>query len=244
MIFFTDVQTTSSNYCLLNIKKYHLISQLNKKIYFIDPSVLELKKSTEFSKIELLHKIASQKPKSNEYITIDYPCDMNIKYTDLFIKKSINNNLKYKNNSHYICTIQFKFMNSNDFIYQFDYLKDKINFNDKIIGIGNTCRILRINKNTIPFLSIIKEKLINEIKEINWIHFFGLSYQVIDYLIRDLHKSNNKCIISIDSTKWTKAIDSHLKWMYGFQCKKSNRNLYFLYYIHKVIEKAKIPVIY
>ena len=244
MIFFTDVQTTNSNYCLLNIKKYHLIPKLNKQIYFIDPSVLELKTNIEFSKIDLLHKIASSKPKYNEYITIDYPCDMNIKYSDLFIKKSIENNLKYKNNSHYICTIQSKFMNTTDFIYQFDYLKDKINFSNKIIGIGNTCRILKVNKKTLPFLSIIKEKLINEIKEINWIHFFGLAYQVIDYLIKDLHKSNNKCIISMDSTKWTQAVDYHLKWMYGFQCKKSNRNLYFLYYVHKIMRNHQLPIIY
>ena len=249
MIIFTDFKTKCSNYCLLAINQYHKIHLYPKLIYFIDTNVLELKANVEYSKIELLHKIASEKNLvNNQYISIDYPPDMNLQYSDIFIKKSIINNLKYKNNSHYICTIQYNFMDIQDFEYQFNYLKDKINFNNKIIGFGNLCRILRIKGKThiqeLEYIQNIALFLSKAIKKLHWIHLYGLSFQVSEYLIPILMKANNKCIISIDSTKWTKAIDSYLKWKYGFQCNSTNRNLYFLYYIHKLMEKAKIPIFY
>lgn len=137
--FFTDITTNASNYCLLNIKQLKNPKLLNKKEFYIDPSVYELKNNTEYSCINLLHKIANQ---NQYYISIDYPCDMNIQYSELFIEKSIQNNLKYKNNSKYICTIQFKFNDFSDFLKQFNYLEENIDFSNKIIGIGNLCRIL------------------------------------------------------------------------------------------------------
>ena len=113
-----------------------------KKIIYIDPSVHELKNSAEYSKISLLHELANGKLRENEWISIDYPCDMNEAYTDLFIEKSIKNNIKYRDNTHYICTIQFRFMDIKDFVRQFEYLEEQIDFTKKIIGIGNLCRIM------------------------------------------------------------------------------------------------------
>lgn len=246
--FFTDIQTNISQYNLLNIKYYNKIDNFHKKIYFIDPSVLELKNNWEYSHIKELHKIASNRPKLNEFISIDYPPDMNLELSQLFIKKSILNNIKYKKNSHYICTIQYNFKDFSSFVYNYEYLNDKIDFSQKIIGFGNLCRILRLkgknNQDNYKYYKQIKEYLIPKLKNLKWIHFYGLSYQAIGFLINELQKANKQCIISIDSTKWTKAIDITLKWKLGFQCNKQNRDIYFLYYINKIKSKFKVPVIY
>ncbi|NMC60186.1 MAG: hypothetical protein GYA51_12520 [Candidatus Methanofastidiosa archaeon] len=78
MKFFTDISTQISNFCLLNIKQYNNQKKYRKTLIFIDPSVYELKDSAEYSKIELLHELASGRLLENEYISIDYPCDMNL----------------------------------------------------------------------------------------------------------------------------------------------------------------------
>jgi hypothetical protein len=89
MLFFTDFQTTESQFCLLNIKHYAKRHTKPKTTYFIDPGVYELKKAREYKHIDLLHSIARSEMPKNEYISIDYPCDMNLTYTDEFIQKSI-----------------------------------------------------------------------------------------------------------------------------------------------------------
>lgn len=108
LIFMTDITTDASNYCLLSIKKYNDKRKEKKKLFFIDPGVYELVKTNEYSHITELHELVPNL-KENEYISIDYPCDMNPKYTKEFIEKSYQNNVRYASNLHYICTIQMHF---------------------------------------------------------------------------------------------------------------------------------------
>ena len=230
MRFFTDISTEISRYCLLNVKQYNNPKKEKKSLIYIDPSVYELKDSDEYSKIDLLHELASGKLKENEYISIDYPCDMNIAYTDLFIEKSIKNNLRYKDNEKYICTIQFKFEDFHDFKYQFEYLEEQIDFSRKIIGLGNLCRIMYPN--------VFMDEVFDYLRQRPYqYHFYGLSLRIIKKYI--IHFPT----CSVDSTKWTRACNNTLKSQYGLKCKKANRNAFFEEYM-KEIEKSGILVEY
>ena len=227
--FFTDFNTKISNFCLLNIKDYKKRLSKNKFIYFIDPGVYELKDSAEYSKIELLHELANGKLLENEWISIDYPCDMNEAYTETFIEKSIKNNLRYKNNPQYICTIQFKFQDFKDFKYQFEYLEEQIDFSKKIIGIGNLCRIMKPNLFTDEVFEFLKEKYY---EYDYYFHFYGLSLSLIK---KYLHVF--KCC-GVDSTKWTRACNNNLKKSFGLNCNKKTRNLYFISYMENLYENG------
>jgi hypothetical protein len=229
--FFTDISTNISRFCLLNIKRYNSPKKLSKKIIYIDPGVYELKESAEYSKISLLHELASGRLLENEYISIDYPSDMNEAYTETFIEKSIKNNLRYRDNPKYICTIQFKFEDIKDFVRQFEYLEEQIDFKQKIIGIGNLCRILHPN----TFTDEVFEFLLHR-KKYTY-HFYGLSLKLIKkYLI---HFPG----CSVDSTKWTRAVSNELKSKYGLNCKKSTRDIYFVEYMNE-IRKSGINIEY
>lgn len=205
LLFFTQKEKWKQNYILYRIKKkttFDLIKELSEKYkeILIDPGVYDLKKSNEYSNIILLHQIAQSKLPRNVFISIDYPCDMNLEYTDEFIRKSNENNFKYRENNQYICCIQFKFSNFEDFIKNWNLLKPIWKNNPKkMIAIGNLCRLVDkknqfVNK---VFNFIIQEKIINRI------HFYGLGKHAIKQYIPNLLKMGFN--ISIDSTKWTRA---------------------------------------
>lgn len=227
LTFFTDITTNISKFCLLNVKRYEDNRKEQKRINFIDPSVYELKDSKEYSLIDKLHYLSSGNLATNEFISIDYPCDMNLQFQNEFIEKSIQNNLKYKNNLQYICTIQSKFQNFADFKYQYEYLEEQIDFSQKIIGIGNLCRIMHTNEFTDNVFKFLNEKQ----KSIKMIHFYGLGMKLIRKYIPEIEKC------SIDSTKFTKAITTELKKANGVCCRKHNRDLFFIEYM-KTLQKA------
>lgn len=234
MIFFTDIQTHCSRFCLLNIKKYESEQKQSKLVCFIDPSVYELKENMEYSNIEKLHWLANGNLKENEFISIDYPCDMNLEYSELFVEKSIKNNLKYADNEQYICTIQSKFQDFKDFVYQFEYLEDQIDFSRKIIGIGNLCRILHPNQFSDEVFKYLNSKPYI-------FHFYGLGMRLIkkySWFFTGLRFS------SIDSTKWTKSRNKEVITKYGqIICTSSNRDDYFLTYMRE-IRKMNINVFF
>lgn len=231
LYFFTDIQTDISNYCLLNINKYSNEKKNKKKVCFIDPGVYELVRSNEYSHIDILHELASGKLLKNEYISIDYPCDMNLQYQDEFIEKSIKNNLKYKDNPQYICTIQFKFQDFSDFKKQFEYLEEQIDFSKKIVGIGNLCRIMKVNEFTEKVFHFLLKKPKYQY------HFYGLALILIKkYISSFLYREQ---IVSVDSTKWTRACNYTIKNKFGVNCTKKNRDLFFLEYIKEL--KKYIP---
>lgn len=231
LIFFTDIQTQCSRFCLLNIKKYDSEQKLEKTVCFIDPSVYELVQNTEYSNIEKLHWLASGNLRENEYISIDYPCDMNETYSDLFIEKSIKNNLKYRDNEQYICTIQSKFQDFRDFVRQFEYLEEQINFNKKIVGIGNLCRILHPNRFSDEVFDYLNKKLYI-------FHFYGLGMRLIKKYSWFFAGSR---FSSIDSTKWTKSRNRELLKKYGqIICTSSNRDDYFLTYMKEIERNIRV----
>ncbi len=238
LIFFTDISTNISRYCLLNIKSYHNKKKFKKTVCYIDPSVYELSKSNEYSKVNIMHEyLENNLLLDNEYISIDYPCDMNEQYTELFIRKSYQNNVKYKNNLKYICTIQFKFMDYMSFIYEVERLKDIWEIPGKIIGIGNMCRIMKPNSFTNNVMRYIR----NNMKD-HKIHFYGLSLRVLKSShFKSLLYSDFQ--ISVDSTKWTRAVNSFLKSKYKTSCRVNNRDEFFLEYM-KTLEKEGIKVEY
>ena len=232
MIFFTDITTNASNYCLLNIKRYHDKRKAHKILCFIDPSVYELKDRGEFSKITDLHALAQGGLLPNEYLSIDYPCDMNEALSEEFIAKSNANNLRYADNLQYICTVQSKFQDFLDFRLNWEYLENEIIFMDKIIGIGNLCRIMRPN----AFTENVIQYIIDHTSAGQWVHFYGLSLALMRRYIPMLEE--NGLIISVDSTKWTKAVNNTLKLAHGVCARKDTRDLFFLEYIKKIEEFA------
>lgn len=234
LIFYTDYKTNISKYCLLNIKYYG--KHTGKLDYLIDPGVHELKKNTEYSKIDLAHEIAGR----NEQISIDYPNDMNLKYSDLFIQKSIDNNIKYSKMSNYIATVQFKFKDYRDFVYRLNELSSITDLSNKILGIGNMCRIFQRNMFTTLVFNYLK--LFIKKHNIKRIHFYGLAIKLIEeacYYFKDLDIT-----VSVDSTKWTKRIHTRPPLDKSICCRKHNRDVYFVEYMKEIKRRTGIEVIY
>jgi len=235
MIFFTDISTKASSYCMLNINRYNSKLKKNKKLVFVDPGVWELTKGvTEYEFVEKLHRLAQGNLEDNEYISIDYPCDMNEKYTDFFIEKSITNNLVYQRNPKYICTIQSKFRDFKDFKKRFDDLGPIFLDQDKILGIGNMCRIMQPN----TFTDNVFRYILRFRNSIRWVHFYGLAHKLIMKYIPMLEGWGMKT--SVDHTKWTRACHNKLKRQYGLNCSSSNRDEFFLENIKKMKKKIKV----
>lgn len=211
LFFFTDHYVPDSKYCLVNIKNYSPSKLARKRVIMIDPAVMELRKKREYSQIEKLHRKA-ENLESNEYISIDYPCDMNPLYSRYFIDKSIENNRLYEDNPRYICTIQSNFLDFDSFKKEFLTIKDIWENNDeKIIGIGNMCRIMNPNR----FTSNVFGYLYKHIQKNKRIHIYGPAMKVICHYLPRLLK---KFRISMDSTKWTRAINDVVKDRYGYNC--------------------------
>ena len=244
LLYFTDITTEISSLCLLNIKQYYNYKlRENKDIFKIDPGVYELKKNREYSKIKLLHSLIPNL-KENEFISLDYPCDMNPKYSNEFIEKTYQNNILYADNLHYIATIQYKFLNFGSFIENYEKIKHIIKTTGKIVGLGNLCRILKISnikpkKNKIKpsyqnylFCEKLFDFILNNFPKYNEIHVYGASAQLIEKYIKKLIENGFK--VSVDSTKWTKAYKDWFKKQNGVCCRKSNRNKYFIHFLSEL----------
>lgn len=236
MIFFTDITTNASNYCLLNIKKYHDPRRCNKYLIFIDPGVYELKKTNEYSHIKELHEIVENGLDINEFISIDYPCDMNPKYTKEFIEKSYQNNVKYASNLHYICTIQMHFGSYRSFEYEAERLRPIWSQPGKIIGIGNMCRIMKTNS----FTDAVYRYICNNMHG-HWVHVYGMPMKQIKKYAKQLEY--NGIELSVDSTKWTKRIHKRPPLDKKICCTKITRDLFFTEYI-KYIRNSGIQCIH
>lgn len=275
MYFFTDLTTEISNYCLLNIKRYNDPRKEQKKICFIDPSVIELQDCDEFSRYTFLHQLANNQLLPNEYISIDYPADMidrslpikdYLDKSQTFIKKSIENNIKYKDNLQYICTIQYEWMNYGDFEVRMKELEHIYAYKRKIVGLGNLCRLLVDRKNMnhgsqeYKYFKKVIDYIIRNREKFYWIHIYGMSLYAIKSFIPLLQSYAPNIILSVDSTKWTRVCNRRLHDKYvkasnqrqlmptkheirGAGCTNATRNEFFLEYI-KEIQKAHIKVLY
>lgn len=243
IIFFTRfVQKNLSKFRMRNIKKRKHTNDFYN-ILFIDPCVYELKERSEYSKIDELHKKANNL-KQNEFISIDYPNDMNVDKSELFIEKTIENNYRYRNNSQYISTIQSKFMKFSSFTAEANHLARFTNFQKKkIIGVGNLCRIYNIgkgksnsSKQKLDYLNSVFDFLNKYIQDngIKWIHLYGIGIELIRIF------ANLNCqTISIDNTKWTRSQDSARKRKNGVCCRKNTEHFYFWDYMYKIAEISR-----
>ena len=223
--FFTDLQTEASDYCLLNINKYHDKRKERKKLLFVDPGVMELKKATEYKHIEFLHELAQCKLLPNEYLSIDYPADM-INRTlpkdhynalcKLFVEKSIANNWKYAENLHYICAIQSYWMAIDDFYFRMKELEPIYVGKKKIVALGNLCRLLIDRKQMnhtsaeYKYMKQVVDYIIRNRQKFYWIHIYGMSLYAIKQFMPLLQNYAPNIIFSVDSTKWTKVCNKKL----------------------------------
>lgn len=199
------------------------------KEVFIDPGVYDLTKSDKFKwegKINIKEFLDSLP--DNHYFSFDYPCDMNIKYTDLFLKKSWINAGLYQSHPQYIVTVQFKYNDYISFVKWFNKYNN-LDIKSGILAIGNICRFLYLNE----FAKAALNYTFYRCKHPK-IHIYGLGFRMIKYA-NDLAKKNN-IDFSIDNTKWTRACSQELKDKYEGRvgCRKYNRQEFFDDYIKKI----------
>jgi len=266
MIYMTDLQTTASNYCLLKIREYHK-PRSQKKLFFIDPGVYHLKTQNEYPLINELHNLANGNLQSNEYLSIDYPADMlemrpNISSEEKrslakeFVEKSIVNNWRYKDNLHYLCTIQSYWMVQRDFEERIKELEPIYAYKKKIVALGNICRIM----NPCKYLDFVFDYLLRNKEKFYWIHVYGMSKAAIKHYMIKLQLYAPEIILSADSTKWTRCPNKQIHAKYvknpnqqqlfpttyrqsGVGCTPQNRNEFFLANI-KDIQKRGIQIEY
>jgi len=232
MKFFTD-KTVNNPYLLIKIKDYIRMKEkkpekLSKyKEVFIDPGVYELTKNPCYSwEWDInVNDFLDSLPK-NHYFSFDYPCDMNINFTDIFLRNSWSNAKLFCYHSQYITTIQYEFNNYFRFVYWFSKYNN-LKIRSGIMGLGNMCRFPRLNnyiKHSLDyaFLGCI----------VGRIHIYGLCLDGIPYANKLAKKF--KIELSIDSTKWTRAVTNNLKLKYGISCKSKNRQEYFDTYIQEI----------
>lgn len=204
----------------------------SKQLILIDPGVHELLTKTEYSNIEKLHQLAQGQLQHNEYLSIDYPCDMNLEMSEEFIERSIHNNFTYKDNDRYICTVQSNFEDIIDFRKQFDLLEPIFKTNpQKVIGIGNMCKIHRPNS----FTDAVIDYIARHVQNGRWIHFYGLGKYLIE---RYAPLLDGRFRLSTDSNKWTLYTgDKELVEKYHYACAESeyrNDALFFRAYIRDI----------
>lgn len=228
--FFTD-KSIINDYLLIKIKDYLKVKDFSKwKEVFIDPSVYELKKSDKYSfegKINI-HSFLEKLP-SNHYFSFDYPSDMNLKYQNLFLKKSWTNALKYNEYSQYIITVQSKFNDFWNFVDCFDKYNN-LSIESNILGLGNLCRIKYLTE----YLENVLDYAFSNCKH-KRIHIYGLNIKAIPLSYELANRYNIK--LSIDSTKWTRACTVKLKDKYGISCKRNNRQEFFNSYLELIKNK-------
>ncbi len=236
MIFFTEVTCEPSNYCLLHVGKYNCARKLKKKEILVDPGVLELTKLPDYSKIKLLHELASGGLQKNEWISIDYPPYMDPSKANSFIKKSVENNFKYKDNDRYICCIQYFPRMIDQFTRRLGELLPILQNPKKMIGIGGIKDIEMPNMHT----NLLFHTLMKEISP-RRIHLYGPAETLIEKYVPLLERKG--WIVSVDSTKWTRACTVKLKRQHGLYCHEK-KNLYFEIYMKKLSKRLGVDVIY
>jgi hypothetical protein len=228
IFFMTDISTDASHYCLLNIKKYDDKRKDTKQIIFVDPGVMELKKMDEYKYVEKLHWLANNNLKSNEYISIDYPCDMvdihkpkeeYERLCNLFLQRSIDNNFKYKDNPQYICTVQSLFMDYKDFEFRMKELEPIYAYKKKIVGLGNLCRLMLNSRRSgfaaeKSYFQKVIDYLIRNKEKFYWVHIYGMSKLAMKAFIPLLQDYAPNIILSVDNTKWTQGCNDKLRAKY------------------------------
>ncbi|MHA1896223.1 MAG: hypothetical protein ACTSU2_02405 [Promethearchaeota archaeon] len=223
MIFYTDHTTEASNYCLLHIKNLKRYEEIEKKKadIILDCGVIALRNRTEFPYLSELIRAAE----SNKYrMSIDYVPELNPPHTELFIKKTNDMIERFKDNPLWIVTPHWIPRYIISFIEQFELNKEKINGRWFGLGLGRYLYPNIFTDNVINYL--IKNR-----KYMSHIHIYGASMRIIRKYVPKLERYFS---ISVDQTKWTKPCDKYLKEKYNRSCLKSERNEFFIRYMHSL----------
>lgn len=196
MKFFTD-KTVINDYLLIKIKDYIKMEDFSRwKEVFIDPGVYELTKHYKFSwegKINI-PKFMDSLPE-NHYFSWDYPCDMNLKYQELFLHNTWNTAEMYHDHPQFIVTVQSKFKNYWNFTEWFDKYNG-LEIASGIIGLGNMCRFRSLNQ----YLKHALEHAFRYTRHPR-MHIYGLCLKAIPFANKLAKRYNIE--LSVDSTKWT-----------------------------------------
>lgn len=247
--FFTD-HSVDNEYLLITVQDYLKEKHLKReyKEVFIDPRVHDLTKDSEFSIIKKGFNIREflDKLPENHYLSVDYPGDMAYARNDIdkhyqgilqdrFLDKTwINANL-YCNHPQYIVTVQFKHNDYRSFTEWFNRYNE-LPIKSGILGIGNMCRQLRLNE-------FVKHALGYAFKMCKHprIHIYGLAMRCIKYAYRLAEEYNIE--LSIDSTKWTSAVNQHCRDLANGRgyCTMGNRQGFFDEYL-RVLRRRGLKV--
>jgi len=160
---------------------------------------------------------------------------MNMQYAELFLEKSWNNAVKYCSHPQYIVVVQSILNNYLSFIEWFNKY-NKLEITSGIMGLGNICRIMFCTeyvKHTLPYA--FKHCSIKRI------HIYGLAMRNIPFAYKLAEKYGIN--ISIDSTKWTSAVNNHCRELANGKgyCTKGNRQQFFNEYM-RVIQSRGIEL--
>ncbi|MFX0132076.1 MAG: hypothetical protein ACFFDN_00390 [Candidatus Hodarchaeota archaeon] len=226
MKFFTD-KSVENDYLLIKIQDYLKMDDFSRwKEVIIDPGVYELTKGViEYSwekEVNILDFLKSLP--ANHYFSCDYPCDMYLPHTNRFIARSWERASQYCWHPQYITTVQSKFMDYWSFKEWFDKY-NKLNIQG-FMGLGNMCRIFHLTE----FVKHALDYAFSHCKS-NRVHIFGLALNNIPYANKLAKRFNIE--LSMDSTKWTRAVNTDLKQYYktiGCRTKKE-RQEFFNWYI-------------
>ncbi len=231
MRFFTD-KTVKNEFLLIKIKDYFRLQKNGNKFsqwkeVFVDPGVYDLKNDYKFlweGKINIKNFLNSL-PK-NHYFSCDLPSDMNLKYKKYFLEKSWQYAQAYSYHSQFIVTVQFYHKDHESFIENFDKY-NSLKIKSGILGIGNYCKHFYYNE----FVNHTLHYIFKNSKHPK-IHIYGLALRLIPIASNLARKYNIK--LSIDSTKWTRAVTNEFKKNNGVSCRGHNRQLYFNTYLDEI----------
>jgi len=229
ILYMTHVFEELSRYCVLNIKAYSEDSS-SKKVIFIDPGINDLAKGDEYENIDLLHRLANSNLPPNVWISIDYPVDLDVSKTTLFLQKSIKNNFRYADNEQYICCIQIEKQDDFEaFKYRFDELSEIFLNKRKIVGLG--C-FHSLQPNAMQDKMI--QYLCSKGNKIFWIHFYGIGLALVKKYFPLLQSKGIR--VSFDSTKYRFAVNDWVKKNYGLIANNTTAPIFFYSYVKELLE--------
>lgn len=229
IVYMTHVFEDLSRYCVLNIKAYSE-DLSTKKIVFIDPGINDLTKGDEYENIDFLHRLANSKLPSNVWISIDYPVDLDVSKTTLFLNKSIKNNFRYADNTQYICCIQIEKQDDfESFKYRFDELSEIFLNKQKIIGLGCFHSL-----QPTPQQDKMIQYICSKGNSIYWIHFYGIGMALVKKYFPKLQAKGIR--VSFDSTKYRFAVNDWVKKNYGLIATNTTAPVFFYSYVKELLD--------
>lgn len=249
MKFFTDKTVKENKYLLIKLQDYRN-GKTDLNVYdevMIDPGVYELIKSLKYSWEENfnIREFLDTLP-DNHYFSADYPPDMLLdglkneefgwdyfmKVSKLFIHKTWDNAVKLCDHKNYIVTCQSYFENEKSFYKWFDRF-NSLDIKSGIMGIGNLCRIHYLQ----DYIKRVLDYVFKNVS-VNVVHIYGLGLRITPYAYR-LSKIHG-VKLTVDNTKWTRAVTQELKESEGLCCSSNNRQMYYEEYMKRLSQIRRI----